>query len=122
MNKKNLIFKKYSEFFIKYPPEVTKKVINGAGPAGKGNWVRDTLFSKVNVTEPANVHDFLYSEYGLSIVTRKDADDLFLELMMREVKKRSKFSQILNKPLVYAYYCAVRIFGKTFWTKEKINW
>lgn len=122
MNKKNLIFKKYSEFFIKYPLEVTQKVINGAGPAGKGHWVRDTLFYKVSVTEAANVHDFLYSEYGPNIVTRKDADDLFLELMIKEIKKHSAFSQALNKPLVYSYYYAVRAFGHSFWTEKKIEW
>ena len=122
MNTKNLIFKKYSEFFIKNPPEVTKKVVNGAGPAGKGHWVRDTLFYKLSVTDAANVHDFLYSEYCPKSVTRKDADDMFLELMMKELKKHSKISQMLNKPLIYSYYYAVRSFGWKFWTEKKIDW
>lgn len=119
---KELIFKKFLEFTSKYSPELTKKVLNGAGPAGKGNLVRDTLFYKLNVTGPANVHDFLYSEYGPAEVTRKDADDLFLEMMLDKLKNHSVISRILNKPLVYSYYFAVRSFGHLFYTKQKIDW
>jgi len=122
MNKKNLAFKRYSDFYIKYPLHVTKKVINGAGPQGKGKFIRDTLFYKFSVTEAANMHDFLYSEYAPKQIVRKDADDLFLEMMLRKLKTHSVASRIINKPLVYVYYFAVRVFGKSFWTKEKIEW
>ena len=120
MKKRNLIFKKYAEFYIKFPLKITQNVTNGAGPKGSGHFVRDSLFYKFKVTEAANVHDFLYSEYGLREVTQKDADNLFLEMMLQDLKKHSLFSKILNKPLIYIYYFSVKIFGSLFWTKQNV--
>lgn len=122
MNKKDLIFERYSQFFLKYPPEFIHKILNGAGPAGNGNFVRDTLFYKLNLTGPANVHDFLYSEYGPKEVSQKEADELFLELMLEKANRQSVFARALNKPIVYSYYFAVRSFGHLFYTKQKIDW
>ena len=118
MKKHNLIFKKYAEFRIYQPPEVVQKTINGAGPAGKGEWIRDTLFYKYSVTEAANIHDFLYSEYGPKDISRKDADTLFLNMMLNGLKKQDEKSKMINKPLVYMYYYSVRIFGRFFWSKK----
>lgn len=120
MNKKYLI-KKYNEFCEKYPYKALE-VSNGAGPSGKGKWVRDTLFYKFNVTDAANVHDFVYSKYGPKEAVRKDADDAFLEIMLEKLKTHQLVSKTLNKPLVYAYYTAVRVFGGSFYTKQKIDW
>ena len=41
-----VIFKKYEEFLNTHSEDVIKNTINGAGPAGRGQWVRDTLFYK----------------------------------------------------------------------------
>jgi len=117
----NLIFYKFQEFFTNYPESVVKKTLNGAGPSGKGEWVRDTLFYKYCVTDAANIHDFLYSEYGLSEISRKDADDFFLFYMLVKLEQQNEISKKLNKPLIYSYYLAVRMFGWSFWTKEKIS-
>jgi len=122
MSKSLIILEKYLQFCATFPPETLKKTMNGAGPSGKGNLVKDTLFYKFNVTEAANVHDFLYSKYGPKEILRKDADDMFLKMMLSKLKSHSVFSQFLNKPLVYAYYTSVRLFGGSFWTKEKIDW
>lgn len=122
MNKKDFIFYRYFQFLAKYPSEVVHKVLNGVGPAGNGHLVRDTLFYKLNLTEAANVHDFLYSEYGPKEVSRKEADDLFLESMLKKANDNTLFAKTLNKPIVYSYYFAVRAFGFLFYTKQKIDW
>jgi hypothetical protein len=114
----NIAFKKYSEFVNTYSEDVIKKTINGAGPAGRGEWIRDTLFYKYCVTDAANIHDFLYSEYGPKEISRKDADDFFLFYMLANLEKQNEMSKILNKPLIYSYYYAVRAFGWSFWTKK----
>jgi hypothetical protein len=110
----------YRAFCYFYPESVIKKTLNGAGPAGHGSWVRDTLFYKYCVTEPANVHDFLYSEYGPKIITRKEADDFFLYYMLTKLESQTEISKALNRPLVYSYYWSVRAFGWSFWTKNKV--
>jgi len=122
MNKKMLILERYLQFCLKYSSEIKTNVMNGAGPQNKGHLVRDTLFYKFTVTEAANIHDFLYSQYAPSEVSRKEADELFLKMMLDKLKKQNKMSQLLNKPLVYAYYIAVRVFGGSFYTKQKIDW
>lgn len=119
--KTDVIFKKYTDFCIYQPNEIVQATINGAGPAKRGEWVRDTLFYKFTVTDAANVHDFLYSKYGLKEVNRKQADGLFLSMMLKKLKKQNKKSKVLNKPLIYMYYFAVRMFGGFFWEKTKID-
>lgn len=114
-----LIFKKYEEFVNTHSEDVIKKTVNGAGPSGKGEWVRDTLFYKYCVTEAANVHDFLYSAYGPKEISRKDADDFFLFYMLVSLDRQKEISKVLNTPLVYSYYYAVRAFGWSFWSKDK---
>lgn len=122
MGKNMMILEKYLEFRVKFSPEIVANVINGAGPYSKGHLVRDTLFYKFNVTDAANIHDFLYSQYGLKEVSRKEADRMFLRMMLNRLKTHNALSRFLNKPLVYSYYAAVRLFGNSFWTKEKIDW
>lgn len=113
-------YDKYAIFCATQPEEIIHKTINGAGPSGKGNWVRDTLFYKYCVTNAANIHDFLYSEYGVYDITRKEADEIFLINMLINLERQSEtLSKTLNMPLVYAYYYAVRTFGWSFWTKNK---
>jgi hypothetical protein len=121
MNKEKieLIYFKYEEFCSTRSEALIKKTLNGAGPAGKGEWVRDTLFYKYCVTDAANMHDFLYSTYAPKEITRKDADDFFLYLMLVKLEAQSKVSVTLNKPIVYSYYLAVRLFGWSFWSKNK---
>lgn len=114
----DIIFKKYLEFCNNYPEDVIKKTVNGAGPAGKGEWVRDTLFYKYCVTDAANIHDFLYSEYGPKEISRKDADDFFLFYMSASLEKQNEMSKNLNRLLIYIYYYAVRAFGWSFWIKK----
>jgi hypothetical protein len=108
----------YRAFCYFYPEDVVKGVVNGAGPSGYGNWVRDTLFYKYCVTESANIHDFLYSKYGPKDISRKDADDFFLLYMLTKLEQQTEISKALNLPLVYSYYWSVRAFGWSFWTKK----
>lgn len=117
----DFIFEKYKEFRNSYSEKLIKTILNGAGPAGKGEWVRDTLFYKYCVTDAANVHDFLYSCYGPKQISRKDADDFFLLSMLTNLEQQTEVSKIFNRPLVYSYYFAVRAFGWSFWIKEKNN-
>lgn len=115
----NLIYSKYEEFCSTRSEALIKKTLNGAGPAGKGEWVRDTLFYKYCVTDAANMHDFLYSKYAPEGITRKDADDFFLYLMLVKLETQSEISVALNRPIVYSYYFAVRMFGGLFWPRSK---
>lgn len=117
----DLIFEKYKQFCENFPASVVEKTLNGAGPAGHGTWVRDTLFYKYCVTDAANIHDFLYSEFGPNNVSRQEADDFFLFYMLVKLEQQKEASKVFNKPLIYLYYSAVRMFGWSFWTKTKNN-
>ena len=112
------ILEKYEEFLHTHTFNVISDTINGAGPSKYGFWVRDTLFYKYCVTDAANVHDFLYSQYGPKSITRKQADGVFLELMLKKLNTQTKVSKVLNKPLVYMYYLSVRALGWMFWSEK----
>lgn len=107
--------------FKKQFPDLYKKVINGAGPAKYGNYIRDKWFYGFSATRGANVHDYLYSYLcdanSKPIFSRKDADDIFLELMKQDLKNHSTFSKVLNTPIIYAFWSSVRLFGWLFWKK-----
>jgi len=106
------------ETFKNLYPELYSSVVNGAGPAKYGNAVRDTWFLGFSVTDAANVHDYLYSKYcDGKRFSRKDADDIFLELMQQKLSQQSLMSRALNTPIIYAIWSSVRLCGALFWKK-----
>lgn len=110
----------HEEFKTKFP-DVYAKTINGAGPAKYGHFIRDSWFYGFSATNGANVHDYLYSIFSEKdvkpVFSRKDADDIFLELMKNDLKTHSLFSRVLNTPIIYSFWGSVRLFGWLFWKK-----
>jgi hypothetical protein len=116
-NKTDQAVIEYLKFKQNYP-DLYKEHINGAGPQKFGNWVRDKWFFKFSVTLGANVHDYLYSIYSnQSEFSRKEADDIFLELMKKNLAQHKWYSKMVNTPIIYSYWAAVRLLGSTFWKK-----
>lgn len=107
--------------FKKQFPDIYKKTVNGAGPAKYGNLIRDSWFGGFSTTNAANVHDYLYSKFcdanSKEFFSRKDADNIFLELMKKDLSEQSTFYKVLNTPIVYAFWSSVRLFGFLFWKK-----
>jgi hypothetical protein len=99
-------------------PDLFKEHINGAGPQKFGNWVRDKWFFGFSVTLGANVHDYLYSKYADETeFSREDADNIFLKLMKQNLSQHNWYSKLVNTPIIYSYWSAVRMFGGSFWKK-----
>ena len=116
-NKIDYAVVQYLEFKQNHP-DLYKKHINGAGPEKFGSLVRDKWFFGFSVTLGANVHDYLYSVYSNeSEFSRDDADNIFLELMKKNLAQHKWYSRVANTPIIYSYWAAVRMFGGTFWKK-----
>jgi len=99
-------------------PDLYKDHINGAGPEKFGSLVRDKWFFGFSVTLGANVHDYLYSKYSdESEFSRREADGVFLDLMKKNLSQHKWYSKLVNMPIVYTYWAAVRTFGGFFWKK-----
>lgn len=98
--------------------DLYKRTVNGAGPAKYGHVVRDTWFCGFSTGRGANVHDYLYSLFAdPEQFSRRDADAIFLKLMLQDLQKHGAWSRTLNTPVVYAFWAAVRLFGGLFWKK-----
>lgn len=98
--------------------ELYKRTVNGAGPAKYGHIIRDTWFCGFSTGHGANVHDYLYSLFAdPEQFSRREADAIFLALMLKDLGTGSLWSRILNTPVIYAFWGAVRLFGGLFWKK-----
>jgi hypothetical protein len=92
-----------------------REICNGAGPHGGGWLVPDTAYG-LSITEPANVHDFMYHTCEGK---RKSADDLFLSNMQSVINNKGGR---LRKPRLLrakTYYYACRLLGRFLW-KDKV--
>lgn len=120
MNNQEKLLDSLSAFaaFQEMHPDLFKEVVNGAGPAKYGHAIRDKWFYGFSATNAANVHDYLYSVFSdREKFSRKDADDIFLQLMKQELSEHKTFSKIINTPIIYAFWSSVRLFGFLFWKK-----
>lgn len=120
MNKEEKLLDSLSAFiaFKEMHPEIFNDVVNGAGPAKYGRAVRDKWFYGFSATNAANVHDYLYSVFADGRkFSRKDADDIFLKLMQKELSEHKTLSKIINTPIIYTFWVSVRLFGGLFWKK-----
>lgn len=99
-------------FYPKSYRYVPEREINGAGPKGYGNYVRDTI-GKVSIKEAANIHDSYYFLGRTKGIRRKYADQLFLKNMrlIIEKKARNKIHKAYCLSIAQTYYWAVRLFG-----------
>lgn len=89
---------------------------NGAGPAGKGWIVPDTIYG-LNITEAANIHDWMYV-WGEKLDDKNKADMTFLMNLMRIIDERTTRIPIaghimrwLRHRRALTYYEAVATFG-----------
>lgn len=115
-NKLNEALEAYAVFQVT-SPDLFREVVNGAGPAKYGHVIRDTWFCGYSTGGAANVHDYLYSIFADERFSRRDADGVFLTLMLRDLDKHGRWSRTLNTPVVYVFWGAVRLFGGLFWKK-----
>ena len=89
-------------------------VCNGAGPAGKGWMVPDTIYG-LSVTEPANIHDWMY-ELGHTLEHKDEADRVFLNNMLRVIADAGGWLAGLRRKRARKYYWAVANYGgPAFW-------
>jgi len=112
---------KYNDFCKKYP-NIAQKVINGIGPDGYEDLIPNTFFFNFNVTNATEVHDFLYGHFGPKSISRKDADQLFLNTLLQDLNRQSMASQVLNLLPVYFLYGTVRMAGHSAYQSKKIQW
>jgi hypothetical protein len=103
--------------YIELPQEV--KDSYGCGPGGFGDFlVPDTIwFLKVKVC--CSIHDFYYRYYAEnSEAGRKEADDIFLNNMVRVINAKTKWLWLkklrLRRAKTY-YYMVRRYGGPSFW-------
>lgn len=86
-------------------PERKAQICNGAGPKGKGWTVPDTMYGK-RVTEPCNVHDYMY-HVGESILDKMVADlVLLINLLLTIVP--------LHEP-TWRAWCPLKTSPLTWW-------
>lgn len=95
-------------------------VTNGLGPSGLPMFTKflQLLPSSHLFSDAANWHDMLYHS-GSTESDRKKADDIFLELMNRAIRKRCKwFVRPWYKLSAYRNYLFVRKFGWKFFNYQ----
>lgn len=107
-----------SSSFLAATEKQRRLVCNGAGPAGAGWVVPDTLWG-LSITASANIHDWDYAfgrEQGL---TRQEVDKRFLRNMYAQIDRDAGWANKLLKPLrqlrARSYYRAVAATGSLFW-------
>lgn len=97
--------------------EAKEEISNGCGPKGSiGFLVPDTIYG-LSVTPCCDIHDYMY-HIGSKESDRIDADDVFLNNMVRMVTAETKYIWLLKLRLrrVRIYYGAVKRFGgPAFW-------
>lgn len=101
-----------------------KKTYNGCGPdfTQKIPLIRRWLGASSFFAASCEIHDYQYSfddNIPASESHRKEADDLFLKNMYREIESRVSnwFQKILRKTQAGFFHWSVRIFGKNHYKK-----
>ena len=114
-------------------PKAKAAICNGAGPRGKGWTVPDTMYG-LRVTEPCNIHDFMYHT-GVSDWDKLVADmvlliNLVLAIVPRDAPRWRARCPVKTTPVTWwrlkralVYFLAVRFHGRdAFWAgKERPN-
>lgn len=88
-------------------PEERAMICNGCGP--KGGWIKPphAIFFKASCDH----HDYGYWK-GCTEADREICDRKFYEAMIADCAPLPWYQYIRYRPWVYAYYHAVRLFGK----------
>ena len=99
-----------------------KLVCNGVGPRGfLEKIIPETIFG-LNITEPANIHDWMYNK-GKTKKDKIEADIIFLDNMLRTIDNAGGnfLIKLLRTIRAATYYRFVRDFGdQAFRKKDKI--
>jgi hypothetical protein len=98
------------------------RTCNGCGTKGLGGWlVPDTLFG-LDIGEACDIHDWRYSE-GTCWRDKDVADWEFLSNMLTIINANTGWLAYLLRPFrihrAWAYYEAVRAFGRSAYAKGK---
>lgn len=101
-------------------PAEKAKLCNGAGPDNFAWLVPDTMYG-LSITEAANIHDYMYSPLYTpwSDETKKEADRVFLNNMIRIINNASKWLRWLRLRRAHTYYNAVKYFGGPYYWHNK---
>ena len=103
--------------YVKASPELRNEICNGCGSArSKFDFVPDTIWG-LSISEACNIHDWMY-HWGRTIEDKEEADRVFLNNLLRIIKKRSanKFIMFLREQRAMKYYSAVNLKGgPAFW-------
>lgn len=99
--------------------EEKKEICNGVGPRGYGFLIPDTIWG-LRVTEAADIHDYMYF-VGDTIIDKEDADEVFLDNLIRIIEKETKWNWLkklrCNRALLM--FKAVDAFGgPAFWVDK----
>ena len=91
--------------------EEREAVCNGCGTKGIGSVIPEYLWG-VCVTQACQIHDWMY-HLGDTIEDKRAADRVFLNNMLRLIKRADKFFlvQRLQRRSAFGFYLAVRDFG-----------
>ena len=99
--------------------EEKNKICNGVG--AKDDWktrfIPKTIYG-LDMTEVANIHDYMYFLGGTDEKKRK-ADDIFLENMHRLINAGSWWLRFVRKRRAYKYYLCVAYLGDDAFYKNK---
>jgi hypothetical protein len=92
------------------------EITNGCGPQRASGFVPNTIFG-ANLKPACDIHDYIYTKPE-SMISRKDADDLFLENMKKIIKDQVSFRpfRTLAEISAFIYYMSVRLFGDKFFS------
>lgn len=101
------------------PPAVRARICNGAGPAGWGWIVPDTIWG-LSITIAADIHDWMYT-LGQTEADRRQADLVFLHNMITLInaKQTSGILRAMRELRAIGYYLAVSWLGRLAFKRGK---
>lgn len=100
-------------------PIEKEDICNGVGPRGFGFLIPDTIWG-LSVTEAADIHDYMY-EIGEYDMDKIDADDVFLNNMVRIIEKQTKWNWLKKLRCRRArvmYHAVTHFGGPAFWANK----
>ena len=110
---------KAPESYLKATPEEKAKICNGAGAAGWGWTVPDTLWG-LCITEAANIHDWMY-HFGKMDDDKREADMTFLKNMYILIQQGSWWFRAIRRNRARVYYNSVKYAGHwAFWDGKQV--
>lgn len=102
--------------------QMIKDVAGGCGPGGVGDLLVPDKMYGLSVRPACSIHDWMY-HYGIDFDDKKKADGVFLENMVRIIKKNTKWGWVKSLRLRRAriYFEAVSRYGGPAYWDEKNN-